>query len=197
MRVVTKAVTPAETRRSSRHQKPISANDVAPITSHEKSNAGRLCAVAVTSAAAANSSISPWNRPCDSRISPAENITTSSVTTATIGITSAESASTPSAKSLPAMNGTDTSGRANATMSASTAVRVPVTSETTAAARSSRDSASAAPTTAGSRTSTHSADSVKECVTGGSPRKIRGHVGHVRLPFAVQKSGDGEPHRHL
>ncbi|WP_278255432.1 hypothetical protein [Nocardioides convexus] len=187
--MVTNAVTPAEMRWSARHQKPISANDVAPITSQAKRSVGRACAVAVVRAAAANSSISPWNRPCVSRISPAEKINTSSVTTATMGTINADRVSTPSAKSLPAMNRTDTSGRDRATTNASPAVRLAVTSEMAAAARSRRDNASALPTTAGSRTSVHSAASfravsvrnvwVRIWVMSGSSRQIRGHVGHV------------------
>ena len=139
---VTKAVSPAETRWSSRHQKPIRAYDVAPITSHANSSAGSVSAVAVRRAPEAKSSMSPWNRARDSRISPAEKTSTSKVTTATVGTTSADSASTPRARSLPAMNGTETSGRARATTTEIAAVTAAVDTETATAARSTPRSTS-------------------------------------------------------
>src|SRR5699024_1504017 len=85
VRVVIKAVSPAETRSESRHQKPIKAYEVAPITSQANSNEGRLAADAVARAAAEKISISPWKRARDCRMFLAANTSTRKVTAATIG----------------------------------------------------------------------------------------------------------------
>ena len=58
-----------------------------------------VVAVAVTRAAAAKMSISPWKRARDSRMFPAAKISTRKVTEAIIGTTSAARASTSRAKS--------------------------------------------------------------------------------------------------
>ncbi len=161
-RVVTKAVRPEDIRCGSRHQKPMSAYDVAPMTSQASSSVGSVSATAVSNAAAANTSISPWNRPRDSRISPPAKTRTSRVTAAIVGTTTAASASTPSARSVPAMKGTPTRGCSRATTVASTRVSAAVPRETGVATRSLRAPtvsgarASTAPTTAGRSTRSHS-----------------------------------------
>ena len=127
------------------------------MTSHANSRAGSVSAVAVSRAPEANSSISPWNRARDSVISPAEKTSTSRVTTATVGAIRADRASTPRAKSLPAMNGIDTRGPDTATSTESAVVAAAVATEIVAAARSRCERARPPPTRAGSSTSNHNA----------------------------------------
>ena len=145
---------------SSRHQNPISAYDVAPITSHASSSAGSVAAVDGEQGGGRRTAASArGTAPGTPGSSPAAKTSTSSVTAATVGATSAASASTPSARSLPAMNGTDTAAASRATTTASAAVtrrggqrRRPRRARSQAARGPARH-----PTTAGSSTSSHSA----------------------------------------
>ncbi len=75
------------------------------MISQANNSAGRLAAVAVSSAPEAKSSISPWNRAADRCILPAEKTSTSVVTAVIIGTVKAANGSMAKAKSAPSING--------------------------------------------------------------------------------------------
>ncbi len=128
--------------------------------------------MAVSIAAAANTSMYPWNRWPATERSPTANVSTSSVITATAGTTVPDRPSTPKPKSIPARNATLTAGRVTATITDSATTTADTPTDTTAAVRTRAEvSSSAAPASAGRHTSAHNASSATES-TGYPDRSV-------------------------
>ena len=111
-----KETSPEPTRLGSRHQKPMSAYDIAPMTSQPISRTTRSVAVTVTSIAPVNTSISPKKRVRDSsgENSPAENTRMARLTDVTVRTSAADSPSTAKPAGSRPKSGKVTTGRATA-----------------------------------------------------------------------------------
>ncbi len=165
VRVVRNATFAARTRCGSRHQNAMSAQLVAPITSHPISSSTSPVAVAVTvtvtvtvtSMAPANSSMMPVNleRASSGPNSPEAKSSTARVTAATVTTRIAESPSTAIRASIPASNGAVASGRRTAPAIASARVTGAAATPSAGATRSVRRPvhASSAPAPSGTATS--------------------------------------------
>jgi hypothetical protein len=140
VRVVRNATSAERTRAGSCHQNPISAYDIAPMTSQAISNTARSVAVTVISIVPAKTSISPKNRAFASPAgnSPAAYTSTASVTAATVTTITADRPSTASPDGNPSRNGNRTTGRPTAATTASASIATATAMPTPGAARSAR-----------------------------------------------------------